>query len=372
MAKTSKKTEEKQLSLKERLLAASTLEYTDSLDDSKIYNEKDEVATPIPALNIAYSARIDGGITPGLTVWAGPSKHFKTLFCLITAASYLKKYSDAICLFYDSEFGSPKEYFRAAGIDPSRVVHSPVTSLEELREDLTNQLHGIKRGDRVVIVLDSLGNLASKKETEDALKGSEAADMTRAKVVKSMFRIATPHLRLKDIPMLVVAHTYQTMETYSKKVVGSGTGVYYSADNIYIVGRQQEKEGTGAKAELVGFDFIINVEKSRYVREKAKIPLTVLREGGVMKWSGLFDLALEGDFVGKHNASTYGIFDQTTGELLENKYDRSDLENNGVFWKQIFNTTKFADWIKNHFTVSSGDLISEEVNIDAEEVQADE
>ena len=88
--------------------------------------------------------------------------------------------------------------------------------------------------------------------------------MSRAKQLKSLFRMITPNLMLKDIPLVAVNHTYKTMELYAKDVVGGGTGSYYAADNIYILGRQQEKEGT----EVIGYNFIINVEKSRYTKEK--------------------------------------------------------------------------------------------------------
>jgi hypothetical protein len=76
---------------------------------------------------------------------------------------------------------------------------------------------------------------------------------------------------------------------YPKAIVSGGTGVYLSADNIFILGRQQEKDGT----EIIGYNFIINVEKSRYVREKSKIPVCVKFEGGLSLWSGLLDMALE-------------------------------------------------------------------------------
>jgi RecA/RadA recombinase len=135
------------------------------------------------------------------------------------------------------------------------------------------QLEGIDRGDRVMIIIDSIGNLASKKEVEDALEGKSVADMSRAKQVKSLFRMVTPHLNLKDIPMVVVNHTYKEIGMFPKDIVGGGTGSYYSADNIFILGRQQEKEGT----EIVGYNFIINVEKSRYVKEKSKIPVNFKR-----------------------------------------------------------------------------------------------
>ena len=95
--------------------------------------------------------------------------------------------------------------------------------------------------------------------------------------------MVTPHLSLKDTPMVVVNHTYKTMELYAKDVVGGGTGSYYAADNIFILGRQQEKDGT----EVIGYNFIINVEKSRYVREKSKIPVTVKHDGGISKWSAI-------------------------------------------------------------------------------------
>ena len=54
-----------------------------------------------------------------------------------------------------------------------------------------------------------MGNLASKKEVEDAEAGKSVADMSRAKAFKSLFRMVTPHLTLKDIPLIVVNHTYK-------------------------------------------------------------------------------------------------------------------------------------------------------------------
>ena len=121
----------------------------------------------------------------------------------------------------------------------------------------------------VIFVIDSLGNMASKKETEDAIDGKSTVDMSRAKQMKSIFRMITPYLVKYDIPMVAVNHIYMTQEMFSKPVVSGGTGIYLSADNIFILGRQQAKEGT----ELAGYNFIINVEKSRHSREKSKIPV---------------------------------------------------------------------------------------------------
>lgn len=208
--------------LLDKLRKSSTIKSTSVISESELFLGKDVIPTKYPAFNIALSGDIEGGLTPGLTVFAGKSKHFKSNFCLILAEAYLKKYDDAILLFYDCEFGSPISYFESMGINPDRVLHTPIASIEELKHDISVQLSNIERGDKVIIVLDSLGNLASKKETEDALDGKTVTDMTRAKAVKSLFRIITAQLTIKNIPMLVIGHTYDTLEMFSKSVVSGG------------------------------------------------------------------------------------------------------------------------------------------------------
>jgi RecA/RadA recombinase len=318
------------------------------------------IPTAIPAINVALSGRLDGGLTPGLTMWAGPSKHFKTAFSLLMARSYLDKYPDAVMLFYDSEFGTPQAYFESFGIDLQRVVHTPITDVEQLKFDIMKQLHGIEREEHVIIVIDSIGNLASKKEVEDAMEGKSAADMSRAKQMKSLFRMVTPHLTLKDIPMVVVNHTYKTLELYSKDVVGGGTGSYYSADNIFILGRQQEKEGT----ELIGYNFIINVEKSRHVREKSKIPVTVKHDGGISTWSGLLDMALESGHVVKPSNGWYSRVD-ADGVVEDKKFRIKDTDTK-EFWAPVIQNKGFQDWVKKTYQVATGSIMSTDESIDEE------
>ncbi|MFO0005559.1 MAG: recombinase RecA, partial [bacterium] len=136
------------------------------------------IPTGIPMVNVALSGRLDGGLTPGLTMWAGPSKHFKSAFSLLMAKSYMEKYEDSVLLFYDSEFGTPQSYFNTFGIPFDSVVHTPITDDEQLKFDIMKQLTAIERGEHVMIVIDSIGNLASKKEVEDALNEKSVADMS--------------------------------------------------------------------------------------------------------------------------------------------------------------------------------------------------
>ena len=340
------------MSILDKIKKNSSIKESAILSKSKFFTQKDMISTSVPIINVALSGRLDGGLTPGLTMWAGPSKHFKTAFSLLMAKSYLDKYPDAALLFYDSEFGTPQSYFDSFGIDPNRVLHTPLTDIEQLKFDIMQQLTQLERDDKLIIIIDSIGNLASKKEVDDALEGKSVADMSRAKQVKSLFRMVTPHLTMKDIPMIVVNHTYKEIGMFPKDIVGGGTGSYYSADNIFILGRQQEKEGT----EVVGYNFIINVEKSRYVKEKSKIPVSVSFDGGISRWSGLLDIALDAGLVVKPSNGWYSRVDTTTGEIEDKKYRIKDTDTKD-FWMPLISSKKFQDYVKDKYQIASGEIM---------------
>jgi len=342
------------MSVLDKIKKNSSIKDSAILSKSKFFNDKDMIPTPVPIVNVALSGKLNGGLTPGLTMWAGPSKHFKTAFSLLMAKSYLDKYEDAALLFYDSEFGTPQSYFDSFGIDTDRVLHTPITDIEQLKFDIMGQLQNLERNDRVIIIVDSIGNLASKKEVEDALEGKSVADMSRAKQIKSLFRMVTPHLTLKDIPMIVVNHTYKEIGMFPKDIVGGGTGSYYSADNIFIIGRQQEKDGT----EITGYNFIINVEKSRYVKEKSKIPVAVSFDGGISKWSGLLDLALESGHVVKPSNGWYSKVNVETGEIEDKKYREKDTDTKD-FWASILSSQSFSDFIEGKYRVASSEIMQD-------------
>lgn len=345
----------------DKLKKNSKIKTTDVLADSLFFKDVDQITTSVPMINVALSGDKDGGLSAGLTVLAGPSKHFKTSFALLIAADYLKKYDDAVLLFYDSEFGSPQSYFESFGIDTNRVLHTPITDVEQLKFDLVNQLEQLERKEKVIVIIDSIGNLASKKELEDALNEKSVADMSRAKALKGLFRMVTPYLTMKDIPLLAVNHTYQEMGLFPKAIVSGGTGIYYSADNIWIIGRQQQKKGT----EVTGYNFVINVEKSRFVREKSKVPIGVSWDGGIERYSGLLDVALAGGYVAKPNVGWYCRVDRDTGELIDPKCREKDTLNE-EFWTPIFEETDFSEFIKGHYQIGQVPLLDVELDIEEE------
>ena len=149
-------------------------------------------------------------------------------------------------------------------------------------------------------------------------------------------------------------------------VVTHNTGSYYSADNIYILGRQQEKDGT----EITGYNFIINVEKSRYVKEKSKIPIAVSFDGGIQKYSGLLDIAIEGKFVAKPSPGWYAKIDRETGEIL-GKVRFADTQNK-EFWNDILNNKEFSDFVAKKYGIAYGNILNtDELVVQSQETETE-
>ena len=133
-------------------------------------------------------------------------------------------------------------------------------------------------------------------------------------------------------------------------VVTHNTGIYYSADSIWIIGRRQNKTGT----EVTGYDFIVNVDKSRYVKEKSKIPISVSWDGGIDQYSGLLDVALAGGYVVKPSTGWY----QKVGE--DKKYRASELD--GSFWQSILENTEFNEMVNQLYQIGHKASVSLELD----------
>lgn len=333
------------------------------LSKSTLFN-KTVTKIGIPMMNVAFSGDLDGGMTSGILTIAGPSKTFKSLFGLMLCSFYLKEHPESIMVFLDSEFGSRPAYFDKWGIDKSRVIHMSISDLEQFRFEMVRMLEAFKRGDKVIFLVDSIGNLASLKETQDAIEGNVTVDMTRAKVIRSIHRIITTRLNIKDLLLIEINHIYDAMDNSKAKVVSGGAGGYYASDDVWIVSRQQVKEKVGNKEVLVGWNFTITVDKSRSIAEKTKFDFTVYMDSGMDRYSGIFEEALEAKFIITETQGFYQMIDLDTGEVLEKKWRRSAIEETDYLARLVENN-KFKEFIRNKYN-PQGKLLQDDTKADAE------
>ena len=146
----------------------------------------------------------------------------------------------------------------------------------------------------------------------------------------------------------IIAHN----SMYPSAVVSGGTGLTYAANDVWIIGRQQDKDGK----ELTGYNFVINIEKSRTVKEKSKIPISVSFEGGINRWSGMLELALEAGVVAKPKVGWYCRVTED-GEVLGKNYRADQIDNNDEFWTAVLKETKLAEFIKTKYSLANGPMI---------------
>lgn len=326
-------------------LRKNTVVDAEILKNSKYFQNETFFPTRVPLLNVAFTGSFDGGMPKGITMIAAPPKHFKTYFMLECIRSFQEanEGKDHITVFYDSEKGSTPAYFESAGIDTGKVDHRPIVSIEQLKSDIANLTNDIGMEDSVLICIDSLGMLPSKKEAEDALNDKHVVDMTRAKQIKSLFRIITPHVVFKNIPVVVVNHSYQTQDMFPKEVAAGGRGAQYAGHTLWFISKAQEKDGD----DLAGFRFTVKSGLSRYVRENSTFPITVLFGDGIQENSGLFDLALEFGIYENVTKQTYRL----KGSNDEKGKKQSTIEEDPTFVSTITKNPEFVEKIIKKYRI---------------------
>ena len=137
-------------------------------------------------------------------------------------------------------------------------------------------------------------------------------------------------------------------------VVTHNTALTYSSNQIFVISKAQEKDSDG---DLDGWKFTINIHKSRFVREKAKLPFVVKYDGGIQKYSGLMDIALENGAVIKPKMGWYSKVNLETGEVDTKLYRLKDTENT-AFWKPVLDNPLFQKKIEEAYMVSQGSIMS--------------
>ena len=243
-------------------------EYGETLDKSTISEIDHYIPTGNYHLNACLTGSLFGGYPNNRAVaLAGPSGTGKT-YLILNAIKQAQKQGYSI-IFYDSENAVDKNLVEKFGIDPKTFRYEPCNTVQEFRSSVTAitdvLIEQKKKGialPKIMVVLDSAGNLATQKEIDDAKTGSSKADMTRAKLLKSTFRIIMTQFGICKIPFLFTNHTYQTQDLFSRQVGGGGTGPEYAASIILFLGKAKLKEGI----EQTGIIVTAKPNKNRFAK----------------------------------------------------------------------------------------------------------
>jgi RecA/RadA recombinase len=288
-------------------------------------NQYGNVSTGNYMLNALLSASLLGGYPENRIISLGGEKGTgKTFLCLNAVREYQKAgYS---VKYYDSEGAISRELVENFGCDTSDEVwdYKLISTVEEFRIDCTNTVQTLidaKRGGyeipKMLFILDSAGNLASEKEVTDALAGNQKVDMTRAKVLKSVFRILTSKLAEVGASFIFTNHIYKTTDLFARTISGGGSGPQYAASIMLQLTKAQLKEGDSKTGIIV----TATTEKNRFARPE-KIKFHIHYKKGMNPYIGLHEY-LSWDNCGIENGK---IVDELEYQKLFDKHGSKNEE----------------------------------------------
>ena len=246
--------------------------------------------------NALCSGSIYGGLPQNkITAIAGESATGKTFFVLGVCKAFLEDNPTGNVVFFESESAITKDMIEERGIDSSRMVILPVTTVQEFRYQSISVLEAYEKEDdrpALLMCLDSLGMLSTTKEMEDTEAGKETRDMTRSQIVKATFRVLTLKLGKLGVPLIMTNHTYDVIGSmFPTKEMGGGSGLKYAASTIIYLSKKKDKDGT----EVVGNIIHCKTYKSRLTKENQMVDVRLSYTKGLDKYYGLLELAVEAD-----------------------------------------------------------------------------
>ena len=284
-------------------------DYAGLLSDGSIGDIGGYIDSGSYIFNALVSGSVYGGIPSNkVTAIAGESSTGKTFFCLGMVQSFLANDPDAGVIYFESESAISKQMIEERGIDSQRMMLVPVTTVQEFRTQAIKILDKYleqKAEDRkpLMFVLDSLGMLSTSKELQDSADGKDTRDMTRAQVVKAIFRVLTLKLGKANVPMVVTNHTYDVVGAYvPTKEMGGGSGLKYAASTIIYLSKSKEKDGK----EVVGNIIKAKAAKSRLTKENSLVETRLFYDSrGLDKYYGLLELG-----------EKYGVFERKGNRVV--------------------------------------------------------
>jgi len=339
MARKSNNEETKASSLKDIFEAVDALNTDASLlsEENSLSIVSDWIDTGSYALNAIFSGSVYRGVPVGrVTGFSGPSGAGKTLIInKIIANAQKKGYFAAI---WDTEAAVDRQSAEGVGIDPSRVKYYPVETVEDCRNQIATFLDKIIAANdpnlKVIVAIDSLGNLASAKELRDVTEGKDAADMgTKAKAMKSMMRALTFKAAKARVPILFTNHIYDNPTSLYPELVkkqSGGSGPVYLASLLVQLATRNEKidknegqEAIGVAHNVSGVTLSAMTVKNRFVPPFLKAELYNNFRTGLTRYAGLADMAIAMGVV--QGDKSYTIGDQKLGY-------RKNWENDTELW----------------------------------------
>lgn len=299
------------------LLKEADNKYASVVEDGVVAGD---VNSYVDTGSLSFNALLSGSIYNGIpgnnvSALAGEPATGKTFIAINVVKKFLEDNPKGFVFYFESESAISKRMIEERGVDTSRIVIAPVTTVQEFRTQILRILDKYletPKKDRLPMffVLDSLGNLSTEKEMTDIKDGKDTRDMTRSQLIKAAFRVITLKLGIANSVLLVTNHVYEQVGAYipTKKMNG-GSGLEYAASTIIFLTKKKDKDKD--TNEVTGAIISATVKKGRLTVENKKVDFLLNYQTGLDKYYGLLPLA-EKFGIFKKLSTKYELPDGTT------------------------------------------------------------
>ena len=308
--------------------------------DSYLLNESpySKIENYIGLGNYLLNAQVSGDIFKGIpegriTALAGLSGVGKSYLSLNIAKEAQKQGYDIIWI--DSENAIDDDLIERFGINPDtfnlhqmNTVNDVAILVKNLTEFLLKQRDEGFTIPKILLVIDSLGNLTSEKESKDIKDGNNTVDFTRPKEIRKFFRTNTQDLGKLKIPVIITNHVYAKTDFLGGTVMGGGEGLIFNASTILELSKAKltdsptKTDEDGVKkvyAPQTGIVVTSKIKKSRMTKSGIDIKFHISYYNGMNPFIGLQDYISwetcgiqrgkieKGVFIAEDTAKSYAV-----------------------------------------------------------------
>jgi len=278
----------------------------------------DFISTGATMLDIAISNRPNGGIAVGrITELQGLEGSGKSLLSAHILANTQKR--GGVGVLIDTETAVNPEFFKAIGLDMSKLLYVQLDTLEEVFDGVTAIIEKVRKSDKdklVTIVVDSVAAASTKKEIEaDFGKDGYATD--KAIIISKAMRKITNMLGRQRIALIFTNQLRQKMNAmpFGDQYTTSGGKAlgFHASTRIRLAQIGKIKNGNG---DVVGVKVKASMTKNRLGPPHREAEFEIFFDRGIDDYSAWLKVLKDNKLI-KQAGAWYTFVDTDTGEEIK-------------------------------------------------------
>lgn len=247
-------------------------------DEGSLMNARMKVPTPLLVINCIWGGGIPLGIMGEVS---GPPASGKSTFAYQCMGNYQKYIEDGVSVIYDQESSMDRDRLHSLGVNVSKVLRLPSTSMEASFENMFKMLNKLKDIHKTKSTIssfqiyDTLAAGGTRKQHDSIDNGGGAFNagsmMEAPRIIKQNLLNVFQYIEEFPVMILFLNQVFtQGVGTYAPSVKsGGGYGLSHNIHMHIVFGNNKDVFEDGF---LIGTESMVKLEKSKLSPKLTDIP----------------------------------------------------------------------------------------------------